>query len=255
MLKINNLEFAYNNKKAVLKGIDLELQDGSIGVVLGKNGAGKTTLFKCILGFVKPTGIIKFGNIDLTTLPRRERAKIIGYVPQELSFGDLTVYETILVGRLAHFSSFASAVDKEQVEKVMQELNIRHLANEIVNNLSGGERQKVAIARALVQEPKILIFDEPTGNLDIQNEQLIFDVVKRIVEERKITILIAIHNLSFALNFGDKFYLMKDGKLKYECDQESIDEDKLDDIYGVKTKIYNLDGSKVITIGGKNENN
>ena len=250
MLKINNLKFAYNNTKPVLKGINLELEDGKISVVLGKNGAGKTTLFKCILGFVKPDGEILFDGDDIANMSRTNRAKLIGYVPQELAFGSLTVYETIMVGRLSHFGTFASVEDKEVVSRVMDELEISHLADDIVSNLSGGERQKVAIARALAQDPKLLIFDEPTGNLDIQNEQLIFDVVKKIASERKIAILIAIHNLSFPLNFGDRFFLMKDGIIKYTTDKTSINEEKLNDIYGVKAKIYDLDGTKVITVGG-----
>lgn len=252
MLKISNLKFSYNNKKTVLDNINLELAPGEIGVVLGKNGAGKSTLFKCILGFVKPVGIISYDDINLSSISRRERAKLIGYVPQELTFSNLTVFETILTGRLSHFGTFASDIDKEMVTKVMNDLEIDNLSNEIVDKLSGGERQKVAIARALVQEPKLLIFDEPTGNLDIQNEQLIFDLAKKISRERNIAILIAIHNLNFALNFGDKFFLMKDGLIKYTGKEDIINEDVLFDIYGIKTKIYDFEGTKLISIGGIN---
>ena len=250
MFEIRDLHFAYKKSTPVLKGINLSLEDGEIGVVLGKNGAGKSTLFKCVLGLVKPIGEILFDGKDLTKLSRTERAKLIAYVPQEISFGELTVFDSVLTGRISHFGMIAGADDRRVVKEVLEELELEHIIDKNVNQLSGGERQKVAIARALAQEPKMLVFDEPTGNLDIQNEQLIFDIAKRIAREKHITILIAIHNLNFALEFGDKFFLMKDGVVKYEGGAETVSEETLSDIFGVKAKIIEADERKAVVYGG-----
>ena len=250
MFEAKDLRFAYKKSAPVLKGLNVSLEDGEIGVVLGKNGAGKSTFFKCVLGLVKPTGEILFDDKDLTKLSRMDRAKLIAYVPQELSFGELTVFDSVLTGRISHFGMIAGEEDRRIVKEVLEELELTHIAGKNVNCLSGGERQKVAIARALVQQPKMLVFDEPTGNLDIQNEQLIFDIAKRIAREKHITILIAIHNLNFALEFGDKFFLMKDGVVKYEGGVDAVNENTLCDIFGVKAKIIEANGRKAVVYGG-----
>ena len=250
MLEIKNLEFGYKKGQPILNDINLSLEDGEIGVLLGKNGAGKSTLFKCLLGLLKPTGEILHDGKDLTKISRADRAKLIAYVPQEISFGDLTVFDSVLTGRLSRFGMIAGAKDREVVNNVLEELDLSNIANKNVNQLSGGERQKVAIARALAQEPHMLVFDEPTGNLDIQNEKLIFDIAKRIAKEKNMTIIIAIHNLNFAFAFGDKFFLMKDGIIKYVGGAEILNEETIDDAFGVGVKIIEVDGNKGIIFGG-----
>ncbi len=250
MFEIRDLKFSYKKNAPVLNGVNLSLEDGEIGVLLGKNGAGKSTLFKCVLGLAKPVGEILFDGKDLTKVARGERAKLIAYVPQDISFGDLTVFDSVLTGRIARFGLIAGKDDKEVVEGVLKELEIERLASKNVNELSGGERQKVAIARALAAEPKMLVFDEPTGNLDIQNEQLIFNLAKKIAKEKNITILIAIHNLGFAMGFGDKFFMMKEGEVKYTGGVEIINENTVDDVFGVKAKIFEVEGHKAVIFGG-----
>ena len=172
MLEIRNLCFRYDRySPMVLDGVDLSLEAGEIGVVLGKNGSGKTTLFKTVLGIEKPKGgTIRVGGRDLSGVSRRERAGMVAYVPQEISFGALSVYDTVLTGRLAYFGYKAGKEDEEAVWRILQDMRLTEFAVRNVEHLSGGERQKVAIARALAQEPRILVFDEPTGNLDIANE-------------------------------------------------------------------------------------
>lgn len=249
MFEVKDLHFAYKKSAPVLKGVNLSLEDGEIGVLLGKNGAGKSTLFKCILGILKPDGEMTFSGRDLIKVSRADRAKLIAYVPQEISFGDLTVFDSVLTGRISRFGMIATASDREVVNRVLEELEITHIASKNVNQLSGGERQKVAIARALAQEPKMLVFDEPTGNLDIQNEKLIFDLAKKIASEKGITVFIAIHNLNFAMDFGDKFFLMKDGEIKHTGGVDIINENTIDEVFGVKTKIIEVDGVKAIVYG------
>ncbi|MBR4800578.1 MAG: ABC transporter ATP-binding protein [Clostridia bacterium] len=250
MFEIKDLKFAYKKSVPVLKGVNLALEEGEIGVLLGKNGAGKSTLFKCVLGLLKATGEILFDDKDISKASRTERAKLIAYVPQELSFGELTVFDSVLTGRIARFGLIAGQDDREVVNRVLEELELTHIATKNVNQLSGGERQKVAIARALAQEPQMLVFDEPTGNLDVQNEQLIFGLAKRIASEKKITILIAIHNLNFAMDFGDKFFMMKDGEIKHTGGVEILNENTISDVFGVKAAILEAEGRKAIVYGG-----
>ena len=127
-------------------------------------------------------------------------------------------------------------------------MNLKHLALKNVNELSGGERQKVAIARALVQEPKLLIFDEPTGNLDIANEQLILKETRKLVQNKDISILISIHDLNLALDFGDKFFFLKDGKLIHEGNKEIFTKEVIKNTFGIDVEIGEINNKKVIYI-------
>lgn len=254
MLKIENLSFKYRkNSPLILDDISLSLNDGEIGIILGKNGVGKSTLFKLIVGLIKPkSGNIFVDEFNLNNMKSKDRAKLISYVPQTIEFGDLSVYETILSGRVSHYSLFPSKKDEEIVQNVIKEMHLEGFLNKNVNELSGGERQKIAIARALVQEPRVLIFDEPTGNLDIGNEQLILDEAHKICRNKNISILISIHDISIASYYGDKFFLLKDNKIKYSGDKEVINETNISDIFDVKTTIKDIDNKKFIYIeGGK----
>lgn len=246
MLEIKNLKFAYKPTAPVLNGVDLELRDGEIGIILGKNGAGKSTLFKCLLGVLKAQGEILFDGRELKTLKRSERARLIAYVPQEVSLGYLSVFDCVMTGRISHFGTFASAADREIVERVLTDLSIEKLAYKPVNELSGGERQKVAIARALVQEPKTLIFDEPTASLDIGSEKQLMSLAKEVAEKSGISILIAIHDLNCALGFGGKFFMMKDGVIGYSGGEDILNEDTISDVYGVRPTILEAGGKKAI---------
>lgn len=255
MLEINNLSFKYNKTAPlVLDNISLNLEAGEIGILLGKNGSGKTTLFKNILGLCNgQNGSIKFEDIELTKLSHKKRAQIIAYVPQQIHFGDLTVFDSILLGRIAYFGFKAGKEDYAEVEKIIDELELDNIAYKNAEQLSGGEKQKVAIARALAQNPKILIFDEPTGNLDIANEYLIIEEAKKISRAKNITILSSLHDLNQALALGDKFFFMKEGKIKYSGNEKIITVETIKDVYGINTKILEIDNQKVI-IGGINEN-
>lgn len=251
MLKTENLSFRYGkHSPVVLKDVNLQLNPGEIGIVLGKNGSGKTTLFKTILGIQKPlSGSVLFEGENIIKLSAKERAKRIAYVPQDIHFGALTVFDSILMGRVSYFGMKAGPEDYLAVQKIMDEMGLSEFAQRNVDALSGGERQKIAIARAMAQEPKLMIFDEPTGNLDIANEQLIIEEAKKLANEKNIAILSSLHDLNQALYFGDKFFLMKNGDLKYTCTKQEITEDVIYDIYGIKVRIVEIDKQKVI-IGG-----
>ena len=255
MLNIQNLSFRYRGaSRAVLDRAGLTLPDGEIGILMGKNGAGKTTLLKNILGIEKPAaGSISFDGADLLKMKQRERAKRIAYVPQEISFGDLTVFDSVLMGRVAYFGLSAGPEDYAIAEKILEEMGLSDFAQRNVLELSGGERQKIAIARAMAQQPRLLIFDEPTGNLDIANEQLIMNEARKLVREKGISILSSLHDLNQAFSFGDRFFFMKEGSIRYAGGPECFTEEILEDIYGINVKIVEINHQKVIIGGKQNE--
>ena len=255
MLSVENLTFRYSRQGApVLNGVNLELKQGEIGILLGKNGSGKTTCFKNILGILSPSGgSIRFDGEDLLKMPRRERARRIAYVPQDIHFGALSVFDSILMGRVSYFGLKASHEDYLAAERIMVEMHLEDFAQRNVEELSGGERQKIAIARAMAQEPKLMVFDEPTGNLDIANEQLILTEAKKLAREKGISILSSLHDLNQALFFGDKFFFLKNGVVKYAGGKEIVNESVIKDIFDVDVRIVEIENEKVILGGYHNE--
>ena len=255
MLRVENVKFSYTKQGApVLGGVSLELRQGEVGILLGKNGCGKTTLFKNILGIKKPkSGKISFDGENLLKMSRRERARRIAYVPQHIHFGDLTVFDSVLMGRVSYFGMKAGREDYEAVEKILKDMQLSDFADRSAEALSGGEKQKIAIARAMAQQPKLMVFDEPTGNLDIANEQLIMQEAKRLAREKNISVLSSLHDLNQALYFGDKFFFMKDGAVKYAGGKEIFTEEVIRDIFDIDVKIVEIDNQKVILGGYYNE--
>ena len=251
MLSIENLSFSYGKRAhPILNGVNLQLNAGEIGILLGKNGSGKTTLFKNILGVLSPTqGSIRFNGEDLLKMPRRERARLIAYVPQDIHFGALTVFDSVLMGRVSYFGMKASPSDYEAVEGILTDMHLDGLAMRNVEQLSGGERQKVAIARAMAQEPRLLIFDEPTGNLDIANEQLIIDEAKRLAKEKNIAILCSLHDLNQAISLGDRFFFLKNGVINHQGGADAVTPSAIKETFDIDVKIVEIENQKII-IGG-----
>ena len=251
MLNVENLTFRYSKfSRPVLNGASLELKPGEIGILLGKNGSGKTTLFKNILGINKPgSGKILFEGEDLLKMSRKERARRIAYVPQDIHFGALTVFDSIMLGRISYFGLKSGDEDYKAVEKILMDMHLESFAFRMVDELSGGERQKIAIARAMAQEPKLMVFDEPTGNLDIANEQLIIEEARKLAKEKNIAILSSLHDLNQALTFGDKFFFLKNGVVKYAGGREIITPEVVKDTFDVDVRIREIDGQTVVLHG------
>ena len=248
MLSVEHVTFRYSRQGPdVLRGVNLELKPGEIGILLGRNGSGKTTLFQNILGILNPrSGVIRFEGEDLRTLSRAQRARRIAYVPQDIRFGALSVFDSVLMGRVAYFGMKAGQADYLAVERILRDMGLEDFAQRNVEELSGGERQKIAVARAMAQEPKLMVFDEPTGNLDIANEQQIIREARRLAREKNIAILSSLHDLNRAMEFGDRFFFLKDGVVKYTGGRECFREDVLREIFDIDVKIAQVDGQPVI---------
>ena len=255
MLHIENLHFGYGKSTApVLRGVSLELRQGEVGILLGKNGCGKTTLFKNILGIEKPkSGEICFDSQSLLKMKHRRRAQLVAYVPQHIHFGDLTVLDSVLMGRVSYFGMKAGEADYLAAVRILEDMQLTDFAGRSAEALSGGEKQKIAIARAMAQEPRLMVFDEPTGNLDMANEHLIMAEARKLAKEKNIAILASLHDLNQALYFGDKFFFMKDGVVKYAGGKETVTEAVIEDIFDTRVKIVEIENQKVILGGYFNE--
>jgi len=251
VITIEKLTFQYDRRTPpVLNGVDLTLGDGEIGILLGKNGSGKTTLFQNLLGIRSPDGgSIRFDGEDLLAMPKKERARRIAYVPQHIHFGALSVFDSVLMGRISYFGLRAGEKDYAVVEDLLREMQLLSFADRSAEELSGGEKQKVAIARAMAQEPKMLVFDEPTGNLDIANEQLIIREAQKLARGKHITILSSLHDLNEALAFGDRFFMMKSGVVRYAGGKEILTADHIRDIFDIDVRLAEVDGQTVILKG------
>jgi len=183
---IKNLAFGYNSHR-ILDGINLSIENSEILSLVGPNGSGKTTLIKCIDRILKPKGSILLDGKEIEKMSRQDIARQIGYVPQSSSTPlATTVFDTVLMGRRPHIGWRVTDADLEKVADVLEMLHLDDLAMRDFSQLSGGQKQKVLIARALAQEPAVLLLDEPTSNLDMLHQLEVMEIVSRTVKERKI---------------------------------------------------------------------
>ena len=215
MLELRDVHFNYD--RAVLRGITLEIRAGEIVALLGPNGAGKSTLLGAAYGALEPSsGEVLFDGQPVKSFARRELAKRIAVVAQA---GDvrfpLTALEYVLAGRFAHSSAlgFESRQDVNVAMKALTDTDAAQFAERPFNELSSGERQRVVLARALAQEARLLLLDEPTANADIAHQVSLLSLVRALTHERKLAALVVTHEINLAAEFADRVALLKDGKL------------------------------------------
>jgi len=247
-LKVKDVEFSYASVP-VLKDICIELAASKILGVVGPNGAGKSTLIRCLNRILKPQrGIILLDERDIKEMRRMELAKKMGYITQSTSqVFPATVFDTVLMGRRPHLSWRSTEKDEEKVLDMLQVLNIENLAMRDINELSGGQQQKVFIARALVQEPDVLLLDEPTSNLDIRHQLEVMEIIKNIVREKGISAIMAIHDLNLALRYADRIIMMNSGTVFAAGDPVSVlTPDNIRQVYGVEAEVNNNNGRPYI---------
>lgn len=246
ILRVDNLTFSYNSK-LVLDKVSFSIEKGECVAVLGVNGAGKSTLLKCINKILVPdSGVVYIENKDLSKMPQIEVAKNIGYVPQRTNVSRMTVFDAVLLGRKPYIKLDVTDKDIEIVKDILRHLSLEKYSLKYIDELSGGEFQKVLIARALAQEPKVLLLDEPTSSLDLKNQIEVLDFIKKIARERGISAVIIIHDLNLALRFADKFIMMKDNKIYSAGGQEVITEEAIRDVYSVDVKIEKIRNKKIV---------
>ncbi len=214
LFKIDRLSKTYG-KRQVVSGVSMQVDEGEIVGLLGANGAGKSTTFRMALGIVSPdTGSISFQGVDITKLPMHKRARLgIGYLAQEPTiFAQLSVAENIQIILQQYYPK---GEHEDRLKKLMDELSIGHLRDNLAGSLSGGERRRLEITRSLVVEPKILFFDEPFAGVDPKNRADIRAVTEEI-RSRGISVLITDHHAEAILNMVDRLYVMENGSILAE---------------------------------------
>lgn len=225
MLNVKDVSFYYEKDREILKNISFGLDEHEILCLLGPNGTGKTTLLRCLLSLNKiKHGTIEVDGLDFTRANCRKRAQFMAYVPQANTMVfPYKVYEIVMMGRISHFrrGGSPSKADKEIVGEVMQRLEITHLAHKVFQQMSGGEKQMVLVARALAQKSRILIMDEPTANLDYGNQVKILKIIKSLAEEGY-SILMTSHFPDHAFLACTNVVLMRDGVIMAQGSPESI---------------------------------
>ncbi|MBC7347197.1 MAG: ABC transporter ATP-binding protein [Clostridia bacterium] len=237
ILAVDGVEFSYNSRP-VLKNVEFEVNRGELFSILGNNGAGKTTLLKCLNKILRPQrGTILVEEKDLAALDRREVARRLGYVAQRHESTRFTVFDAVLLGRKPHIKWGPTARDLEIVRNVLQALGMEELSLRYLDELSGGELQKVVIARALAQEPRVLLLDEPTSNLDLKNQFEVLRIVKEAARERNIAVVVVMHDLNLALRFADKFLLLKNGTIFACGGMEVVTPENIAGVYGVRVAV------------------
>jgi iron complex transport system ATP-binding protein len=217
MLIIQSLSVAYGSRR-VLHEINLHIQSGEIVALIGPNGAGKTTLIRAVSGVIRSqSGHIRAGGEDLAGMGFARRARKLSVVPQARNLPEpYSVWQTVLLGRTPYLGWLGQSVerDRERVRWALERTETLELAERRVGELSGGEQQRVLLARALAQETPILLLDEPTAHLDLHHQTTLLDLVYALTRENHLTVLMALHDLNLAALYADRVALLVDGRLQ-----------------------------------------
>ena len=242
-LKVDELSFGYVKGKQILEQVSLSVGNREFLGILGPNGCGKSTLLKNIMNYFPPdSGTVILFNEEIYAMDRKKIAKKMSYVPQKSGMQmPLTVFETILMGRLPHLKSRwegYSDTDYKIAEEVISGLKLEEFKNRITLSLSGGEFQKVLLARALVQNPEIILLDEPTSNLDMNHAVELMSLVKEMTINSDLSAVAVLHDLNLASLFCDIVLFIKNGKVKYiGKPQEVFKKEIIRNIYGIDVHI------------------
>lgn len=216
MLKIQNLSASYGSRK-ILHNISFNVESGEVLALIGPNGAGKSTLIRAASGVIPYTGHVRTNGDDFASLSPIQRAKYIATVPQAVSMPPAyTVWETVLLGRTPYlgFLGQVSEKDEEIARQSLQRVSALPFADRRIGELSGGEQQRVLLARALCQSTPILLLDEPTAHLDLQYQVSLLELVKELAHKDDLAVLVALHDLNLAAHYADRITLMVAGNIK-----------------------------------------
>jgi iron complex transport system ATP-binding protein len=238
-LTINKLSFSYAGNP-VLKDVDFSVNAGEVLSIVGPNGSGKSTLLKCINRLLKPSkNAVFIEDCDISKISLKDLSKLMGYVPQStFSTFPYTVFDVVLMGRRPYVQWNLSDDDTEIVADILDFLGLSDFAMRHFNELSGGEQQKVIVARALAQQPQILLLDEPTSSLDIRHQLEILCILRSLTEDKDRSIIMSIHDLNLASRFSDKMLLLRKGEIYAAgSPNDVLTASNIEAIYGVKCTV------------------
>ncbi|MFZ2174216.1 MAG: ABC transporter ATP-binding protein [Rhodococcus sp. (in: high G+C Gram-positive bacteria)] len=234
----------------VVSDVDLLVQQGEWLSLVGPNGAGKTTLLHALAGLVSATGKITVAGAEPSRSGRRAMARAVALMPQRPVVPDgVTVVELIRLGRTPHIPHFSaeSGHDRAVVDAVLERLDLSRLASRQATELSGGELQRVVLARALVQEPQVLLLDEPTSALDIGHQQQVLDLVESMRAENGLTVVAAMHDLTSAAQYGGRLVMLEDGRVVADgTPVEVLTAERIGEVYGARVEILDRPGGLAV---------
>ena len=246
MLEVENLRIRYNKSGPdILKGISFSLESDDFLAIIGPSGAGKSTLIRCINRLVEPTsGDIFFNGENIVKIRQRDMRKVrckMGMIFQEFNLVErMTVIDNVLSGRLGYTSTIRSIFkmfpksDIQRALEILERVGLSEFVEKRATELSGGQRQRVGIARALMQNPKLLLVDEPTSSLDPKISREVMGMIKKMSEEENVPVLCNIHDVELALEFSNKVIGIQDGIKKFEGPPNTVDKSTLDEIYALE---------------------
>jgi len=242
ILEARGVDFGYREGEPVLTGVDFRAATGRLSCVLGPNGSGKTTLLRCLLGMLTPqAGYVLLDGRDVGGYSHRQLARVMAYVPQFPSSAfAFSVHEIVLTGRFPYTGplGLTGKADREVAHQAMAMTQTLHLAKRTLEELSGGEVQRVMIARALAQQPRVLLLDEPTSHLDVKNQLVIHGMMVRLAHDWPMAVVAVSHDINLAGRFGDELVLMRDGRVVAAGPPaEVIRADVLRSTYGVEVEL------------------
>ena len=247
MLEVKSLSFAYRCGRQILEDVSFSVPGGACLAVLGNNGAGKSTLLSCLAGLLRPrTGRVLVDGEDLLGMDAGRAARTVALVSQFAPASRLTVYDMVLLGRRPYLKWDFTAADRALTEEALERLGLEDLALRYADRLSGGEGQKVQLARALVQQPKLLLLDEPTSSLDLRSQYEVLGLVSQLCREQGLTAVAVLHDLNLALRFCDRFLLLHGGTVYAQGDASVVRSKAIREVYGMEAAVRQVDGAAVV---------
>ena len=246
MITVRDLHFGYGSQK-VLQDISFDLSKGECLAVLGNNGAGKSTLMKCLnrILHAQGGGVLAEGKGRLNR-PRRELARQVAYVAQKGEGSRATVFDTVLLGRKPYIKWSLEEGDYAIAREVLQRMHLEDFALRYIDELSGGELQRVMLARALCQQPELLLLDEPTSSLDPKSQYEVMALVRAIARQNDIAVVIVIHDLNLALRYCDRFLFLKENRIFAYGGYEVMTPEVIGQVYGMPVDIVQHKGVRTV---------
>ncbi len=246
ILSVLDISFHYNSHP-ILERVRFHVRPGEMIAVCGVNGAGKSTLLRCLNGILKPQrGSVLLDGQDLRLLGPKGIARSMASVPQKGADSELTVFEVVLLGRLPHRQWGPTRHDTLAVEKILETMDLADLAHRRFSTLSGGEAQKVLLAKALSQQPKVLLLDEPTNHLDLKNQLDVMRLVQSITRRESLAVVAAIHDLNTALRFSDRLLFLRQGRIDEVVAPGEVTAEVVRRIYGVEVQVCRIGETPVV---------
>lgn len=258
-LKVENISFAYRKGPVILERVSLDMKAGTLTALVGQNGSGKSTLLKCVNGILTPRGgRLSWEGLNLLALSPIERSRIMSYVPQAIPESmSFRVFDVVLMGRRPYANWIrwgVRASDRQRVFSILERLGLDEICFRNYSELSGGQQQKVLIARALVQEPRLLIMDEPTSNLDLRHQQDILTLLKKTASETGISVLLSAHDLNLVMNYADRLEMLKDGRILHSGPVDDVlTSENIREIFDVDTHVGHYKGTPFVLLNRDNE--